>query len=97
MRQQEFRRRKRKPRKSARSEIVFGARDWHHIFTNIQLDIFNGSVIFPLYGCKTEIFERFNGNFRLLHKSQKTLFIYGKHICARQNISVLPPRPASRY
>ena len=28
MRQQEFRRRKRKPRKSARSEIVFGARDW---------------------------------------------------------------------
>lgn len=44
MRQQEFRRRKRKPRKSARSEIVFGARDWHHIFNIIQPDRFNGSV-----------------------------------------------------
>lgn len=97
MRQQEFRRRKRKPRKSARSEIVFGARDWHHIFNTIQLDSFNGSVIFSLYGCKTEIFDGFNGNFQLLRKSRKALFICGKHICARQNISARPLLPVSRY
>lgn len=48
MRQQEFRRRKRKPRKSARSEIVFGARDWHQYLPNIHKDILNGSVSGPL-------------------------------------------------
>lgn len=49
MRQQEFRRRKRKPRRSARSEIVFGARDWHRYLYFIQIDVLNGSVKFPLY------------------------------------------------
>ena len=74
-----------------------GARDWHHIFNTIQLDSFNGSVIFSLYGCKTEIFDGFNGNFQLLRKSRKIKFICDNNTSSRQNISALPPRLACRY
>lgn len=76
--------------------IRSGARDWHHIFNTIQLDSFNGSVIFPLYGCKTEIFEGFNGNFRLLRKSRKIKFICDSSTSSRQNIFAQRLLPAYR-